>query len=194
MYLDRLKSDQKVDKRDLASVLDEIEMVQMNLNWASAKAYKESIVEMAYELFRYTEMLHAADKIFGIAENNSSLPREQIQRHYAEAETRYESALEHLQELLTRNPHLQIALDRAVSFEAGDECSPDAHSVPRYTFSRSHHVQEIEWQTIRSVKIDALEEKLAKVESGITSKTNSPVTTDVTEKAAQLRKLVKRME
>lgn len=194
MYLNRLKSDQKVNKRDLIAVLDESEIEQIDLHWENEKAHKESIAEMAYELSRYTEMLHEADKIIGIAENYSSLPREQIQRHYAEAETRYERALEHLDELLANNPGLQIALDRAVSFEAGEECGPDAHSVPRYIFSRSYHVQPIEWQTIRSIRIDALEEKLAKLDSGTSSDANTQATTDVTEKAARLRKLVKRLE
>ena len=193
-FLDRLESNQKVNERDLDSVLYDTEMKRMNFEWENAKAFKENIAEMAEELSDYTRMLHTADKVFAIAENKSSLPRAQIKRHYNEAETRYESALEHLQELLSGNPHLQIALDRLVSFEAGEECEPGPSSVPRHALSRSHHVIPKKWQTIRSIRIDALKDKLARIEGGTTLEADTQAKTDVVARAAQLRKLVRRFE
>lgn len=193
-YIDKLECGEKVVKRDLKSVLTPAELENIDLEWENAKAYKQSIVDMDEELSTYTEKLHTADKIFNIAENNQGLPKSQRNQRYKDAEKHYERALEHLQELLAGNFGLHIALDRRIDFTPDFEPSPDPVGVPRYVLSRSHNTEKTAWPTIRSIRIDALESKLASRSGKAPKNSTSAHTANIIKRAAQLRNLAKRLE
>lgn len=159
-YLVKLKSGEKVNERDLKSVLTPAEIKSIQQDWENAQGFKQSVKDMGKELSSYTKMLHTADKIYGIAENHSNLPVSKRTGLYHKAEKHYERALEHLDEILASNPGVEIALDRSVSFDLKDASTPSSADVPRYVFSRAHHTQQREWETIKSIRIGALEEKL----------------------------------
>lgn len=196
-YLDKLKSDEKVNERDLKSVLTPAEIESMHQSWENAKEFKQSVKDMGEELSSYTKRLHTADKIYGISESHSSLPAAQQRKLIHEAEKHYEEALEHLDEILHSNPYVQIALDRPVSFDPESAPTASAADVPRYVFSRSHHTQQRQWETIKSIRIDALEEKMRKVGEGLDGKIDderddSDTTDFQAEKAKKLRGLVRK--
>lgn len=196
-YLDKLKSGEKVNARDLKSVLTSAEIERMQQSWEFARLQKQNVKDMGEELSSYTRRLHTADKIYGIAENHSNLPRTQSKKLINDAEKHYERALEHLEEIVARNIRVKEALDRPVSFGPESENSPCSAGVPRYVFSRAHHTLPREWSTIKSIRIDALEEKLRSLErSDYVQPDSEPDcddqnTTDHPEGARKLRGLVR---
>ena len=185
-HLATLKAGGSVSKRDMQSLLNDEQMQQYEDQWQSARDYKQSIVDGRSELESYTEKLKIADVIWSRYENTRADNQKKETEHAAESA--YETALEHLQELFDANSAIELLLDRQVSFEHGEEPSISACAVPRYRLSTSHHAIPSRFDTKRDIKMgvikDAIEDlSQAKKKSHATKKPAA-----VSQTLAKLRK------
>lgn len=142
----------------MQSLLTSEQLQQFEELWQFVKDYKQSIVDGRSELESYTKMLKAADAIWLRYENTRS-GHHKAETEYA-AQRAYERALEHLEELLNTNPAIEMYLDRAIRFDAGYECSPEAGEVPRYKLSKSHYALPDQFATKTDIKIQIICEAL----------------------------------
>ena len=136
-HLATLKAGGSVSKRDMQSLLTDDQMQQYEDEWQNAQDYKQTIIDGRSELELYTKMVKIGDLIWSRYEN-SKPGNHKAETEYA-AQSAYKKALEHLEELISANPAIQIYLDRPVRFDAGYECGPEAGEVPRYKLSQSHY-------------------------------------------------------
>ena len=135
----------------MKSLLSDEQFQQYEEQWQSAKDLRQSIVDGRSELESYSKMLKVADAIWTRYENTRS-GHHKAETEYA-AQREYEKALEHLEELINTNPAIEIYLDRAVRFDFGYECDPEAGEVPRYVLSKSHYAVARQFDTQRDIKI-----------------------------------------
>ena len=154
-HLANLKAGASISKRDMKSLLTDEQMQQYEDQWQRAQDYKQFIVDGRSELESYTKKLRTADIIWARYENTSAANRK-AETEY-KALSAYESALEHLEELLGANPAVQLYLDRNVSFVAGQEPGLSAHEVPRYKLSKSHYANTEVFQTKQDIKMTVIE-------------------------------------
>lgn len=147
-----------MSKRDMKSLLTEEQMQQYELHWQNAQAYKQSINDGRWELESYTKKLKVADAIWARYENTRAANKKAETEKLAQSA--YESALEHLEELLEANPAVELYLDRRVSFDAGNECDPSVAEVPRYSLSKSHYAHREQFQTKNDIKMQVIDEAL----------------------------------
>ena len=157
-HLATLRAGGTISNRDMKSLLCDEQFHEYEEQWQFAKGYKQSIIDGRSELESYTKMLKVADAIWSRYENTSTGYRK-AETEYA-AQHAYEKALEHLEELIAANPAIEIYLDRAIRFDPGHECSPEAGEVPRYRLSKSHHAIVQPFDSKRDIKLRVTEDAL----------------------------------
>lgn len=140
----------------MKSLLTDAQMQQYKEQWQSAQDYKQSIIDGRWDLESYTAKLKIADAIWTRYEDTIAA-NQKAETEYA-AQSAYESALEHLEELLDANPALEMYLDRNVRFDAGNECAPSVGEVPRYKLSQSHYAISPQFQSKREIKLNVIED------------------------------------
>lgn len=154
-HLANLKAGGSISKRDMKSLLTDEQMQQYEGEWQRAQDYKQFIIDGRSELESYTKKLNTADRIWSRYENTSAVNRK-AETEY-KALSAYESALEHLEELIDSDHAMRTYLDRPVSFVAGYECAPSVGEVPRYVLSKSHYARNEQFDTKRDIKMNVIE-------------------------------------
>jgi len=157
-HLATLKAGGSIRKRDMQSLLTDVQMQQYEDEWQDAQGYKQTIIDGRSELESYTKMVKIGDLIWSRYENTKT-GNHKAKTEYA-AESAYETALEHLQELFYENSAIEIYLDRPVSFEHGHEPGTSADAVPRYILSTSHHAIAESFPTKNDIKADIIEDAI----------------------------------
>lgn len=157
-HLEALKNGRTVSKRDMQSLLDPHYLEMYEQLWHDEKEHRQSIIDGRYELATYNEKLKKADAIWTRYENTANANKKSDTE--LAALSAYERALEHLEELLDRNPAIETYLDRTVSFAQGREVNPGPDSVPRYLLSKSHHTLEHTFTSKQDLKIQVIQDAL----------------------------------
>ena len=157
-HLANLKAGGSISKRDMKSLLTDEQMQRYEDEWQSAQDYKQSIIDGRWELESYTKKLKVADAIWTRYEDTKAANQKAETENAAQSA--YESALEHLEELLDANSAIEIYLDRPVSFEHGEEPGISACTVPRYRLSTSHHATLEPFLTKNDIKADIVEDAI----------------------------------
>lgn len=188
--LDTLRNGGTVSKRDMQALLDPTDRSLLDELWANEKQYKKSIIDGRSELATYNQLLKHADAIWTQYERTISANKK-ADTEYA-AQSAYERALEHLEELLERDSTIQLYLDRPVSFEVGSEIAPAAESVPRYKLSTSHFAVREGFPNKRQIKIQVIEEALARMRNAGKKPAKQPTPSSQLPNFAAIRKLAKR--
>ena len=154
-HLANLKAGGSISKRDMTALLSDEQIQQYEDEWQNAQDYKQTIIDGRWELESYTKMLKIGDLIWSRFENTKT-GNHKADTEYA-AQSAYETSLEHLQELLDRNPAIEIYLNRPVSFMHDHEPDISAGEVPRYMLSKSHHAIAPQFDTQRDIKMSVIE-------------------------------------
>lgn len=145
-----------LSKDELRALKDDIQYLKRPIPFDVKESLKE-----------YVGMLGCADRLTGrrgghIESTYVGLHPKRSLRDRAEAA--YERALEHLEELVSDEPHLAMWLDRPVSFAKQEgSVSSDAAGVPRLKSSKSMHVIDSVEKAKRAAILDALRNSLAAI-------------------------------
>lgn len=139
----RLKSGVAVQARDINTVLSAKQRKAMADAWTEQKQLRDE--EKPADVLSYEKKLTEGLLLYGKADQSSTTT---AQRTYKNRSTKseefenkavsiFEDALECLQEMIDRDPSLQVWFDRNLDFSAGSNISADPGGMPRIVTSRS---------------------------------------------------------
>ncbi|WP_321393534.1 hypothetical protein [Emcibacter sp.] len=134
--------------------------------WHEAQSNNASLSGTPDAFKRYVKMVAAGDK--AMRDYRRSLKPKNVRR----AESEYERAREHLEEILDGDLSLGMYLDRAVRFDAGYEPTLCEEGIPRMFNSTSRHVREVylhfgagrEHKKKHDVKLEILRDRLEQLQ------------------------------
>ncbi len=123
--LDKLDSGGNVSMRDLRNVLGEDGVTEYESLWQFELDKRSEFEDKPDEIRRYEEMVHAADFDNNRAEGLKvgkravvdAVGRNSRRRLRDQSETKYELAIEYLEEIVNTNQNLRIWFDRDLDFE-----------------------------------------------------------------------------
>jgi hypothetical protein len=169
-HLTSLRDGKDVSKRDMKSILTQEQLESYEHNWSQMREMKQDILSRRDELKKYEEKLRIADATMTRYENTKSSNRDGNIEY--RAESKYEKALEHLEELMGQDSSISMLLDREFNWTPSGKTGPDQCSVPRFAFSQSHqclgcsHVL-----SKRAVKISVFESAIDEIDNPSTPET-----------------------
>lgn len=179
--LARLREGNDVQARDLKLVLTDKQHQLMALAWQEQKELR--VIEKPAEVTEYEQLLQEALMRQGQYDRysvrkatcgNTIADRQKKTKELGnKAENAFEKALERLEEIISVDPSLQIWFDRPLDFCAGGSLSLDSAGMPRVITSKSFENGLLGQaatrfgvsKSKRQVKIDALENALAELDS-----------------------------
>ena len=170
----RIKGGEEVQARDVKLVLSKEQYKTWKATWAEQLELKKQV--KPDEVAHYEKLLqeglmrngryeqYTADK--SNARNSLSLRRAKVTELGNKAESAFEKALEHLQEILTQDPNLAIWFDRNIDFEVASHTGTTPESMPRAITSKSRECltslkERFGIMTKTEVKLMVLENALA---------------------------------
>jgi hypothetical protein len=138
VLLARLQAGKHVQNRDLeiwlmpeeyAGYLDEV---------AAQKDFRASLKQKPDTVKEYERLVKTATFTYNKGEGASQRGRSiQAKKHFERADTLFEDALTHLNEIMHSDPSLAAWFDRNTSWEPGSQISLSPDGVPRVVTSRS---------------------------------------------------------
>ena len=162
MLLARLDEGKDVSRRRLFRVIGATALAKMEREW------RETVLSRGYkppEIAEYTKRLAIALRKYGKADLHSARGSVKAGRLFEVAESDFENALEYLNEVVQRQPHLRMWIDREVGFDnAHIELHPIGMPYPIWSKSAYARKGTMPKRTIRDFKRKALEEALTKLE------------------------------
>ena len=163
VLIERLKADSTVMLRDMRAVLTAEQMAEYDAGWQTTKAFNAYLRTTPEALKGYVLMLRKADALTQRADTMADKGKGSLALEH-EAETAYEIAREHLEELLDADLGLTTWLDRPVDFTAGKEPGLTAEEAPRLKIGRSIYKQDgFAKTTKKAMKLTMLENTLAEL-------------------------------
>lgn len=132
-----LKADNAVSNRTLQTWLLPEQFDQIAEEWQAEQAIRDESKVKPPDIKEYEELLRQAHFTNSKADVLARKGKSSASKMRGEATKQYERAIEHLQEVISAQPELQVWFDRSLDFEAGGNVAPDYHSVPRVVTSRS---------------------------------------------------------
>ena len=112
-----------------ASPLPDDQMQRYEDEWQRAQDFKQSIIDGRWELESYTRKLKVGDAIWARYQNTK--PGNQKAKTEYAAQSAYEKALEHLDELISANPAIEL-FDFILAMNA-------AQKLAKYRDTSSHN-------------------------------------------------------
>ena len=176
--LDKLNNGSNVSLRDLKNVLGDEGLAEYESQWQYELDKRTQFEEKPDEIKRYEEMVHAADFDNNRAEGLKvgkravvdHVGRNSKRRLRDQSETKYERAIEYLEEIIEIDGNLRIWFDRDLDFDANTTMlSIDCGGVPRTVTSRSIYKRSsymAEKRTKEDVKRDVLNNAINRIERG----------------------------
>ena len=172
----RLESGDVVSTRALSRVLTEDQMKTLEEEWKQEKSNRKLIKPRAIK--KYEALIKNAILLYGRGDRMcfEEAPHHKIKAMFHKADSAFEGALEHLQEAINIDGSIRLWVDRDLS-EAS--CCP--MGIPRVIGSASFECRDkrktpFPTFTKRDLKIYALEEALASLESKPNEKEEKTVT------------------
>lgn len=136
--LERLKRGEHVQNRDLQTWIGADVYADYELECAVQKELREELKTKPSAVRDYEQRLKLAMLAYNKGESASTRGRHvPAKRHFAEAETLFERALEYLQEIIGADANLCVWFDRDLNFAADSEISLAPGAVPLVVTSRS---------------------------------------------------------
>jgi hypothetical protein len=157
-----LENDVHVQNRKLQTWLSEEEFAKIDHYWQQEQDHRNIYKDKPEMVQEYEEIVAKADFYFNRSEHYS-LNGNHAQAHkFARmAETKFERALERLEEIVSIDPGLQIWFDREVIQSPDNDLGIDTDSVPRVVTSRSVKCRGgVSTQTIRDIKLRVVKDAL----------------------------------
>jgi DNA polymerase III delta prime subunit len=149
--LAKLANDKKVSLRDLKAALGDVGVTEYEDRWKDELDRRSYFDKKPDDIKKYEAMVHEADFLFSRAEGMTQIGKRSkrdmrgrnSRTRLAEAsETKYELAIEYLQELIDCNESLRVWFDRDLDFDAGTTTlSNDCDSIARTVTSKSIYKQ-----------------------------------------------------
>ena len=172
----RLESGDAVSTRALSRVLTEAQMKTLEEEWEEEKSNRKVIKPRAIK--KYEALIKNAIFLYGRGDRMcfEKAPHHKIKTMFQKADSAFEGALEHLQEAINIDGSIRLWVDRDLS-EAS--CCPVG--IPRVIGSASFECRDkrktpFPTFTKRELKIYALEEALAMLESKSNEREEKTVT------------------
>ena len=165
LLLDRLKQGENVQNRDLRTWLTDDEYSSYEAECAAQADLRDELAAKPAAVMEYEKCLKKALFAHNKAEGNSQRGNHKTaKKGYNRAETLFERALEHLQEIIAADQYLQVWFDRDTAWTVGGDVSTDPERVPRVVTSKSLAAQGggllMRKQSKRELKIGAVERAL----------------------------------
>ena len=170
-FIKRLNDGESVPKRELANVLDDEELQDIDETWKNRSDFNNDQSTRPSELDQYVKYLSKADRLSNLGRHfadkyhNDISKRSMIKKRVNQVDGAFETALECLQEILDESPGIASVLDRSVSFEHGHSPEITSEGMPRWIGSKSFFNQGggMGVGTKQDVKRETLEKKLSKL-------------------------------
>ena len=145
--LEKLKKGDAVSTRDLEGAVGKEGVAEYESRWQIEIEQRSQFEDKPEAIKEYEALIHAADfdynraegmKRIGKRSKKDKVGRNSRQRLRDQSETKYERALEHLEEIIGIDGSLRVWFDRDLDFDANTTTlSIDPQSVPRTVTSRS---------------------------------------------------------
>ncbi|RZI43676.1 hypothetical protein EGT07_07875 [Herbaspirillum sp. HC18] len=169
----KLENGVNVPIKDIRQVLTTAEWAALEMKIRPLPAMKirgklPSSLKRYVECLRRADLLHARAESLGNSAHRPSLYGIQAFRRPPfprTAEQEYEYALEILEESLSETPGIRCWLDRPVCFGHDDCVSAAPEGMPRLITSRSRFARTEKTRNKRELKLIALQDSLARLES-----------------------------
>lgn len=191
----RLKSGVAVQARDINTVLSAKQRKAMSDAWTEQKQLRDE--EKPADILEYEKKLSEGLLLYGKAEQGSAPTAQRTRKNQptkseefeSKAVSIFENALERLQEMIDRDPSLQIWFDRNLDFLAGSHISADPRGMPRIVTSRSIENlgsarNAFGLKTKQEIKIESLEQAALGLEKELASKSLKKAKSDEEEEMA----------
>jgi hypothetical protein len=172
--LAKLKKNANVSLRDLKAALGDAGVSEYEDRWKDELDRRSYFEKKPDTIKTYEAMVHEADFLFNRSEGiahigkrskRDGLGRTSVRRLAEASETKYELAIEYLQELIDCNESLRVWFDRDLDFDAGTTTlSNDCDSIARTVTSKSIYKQSsgaAEQRSKAEIKRELLEAGLA---------------------------------
>ena len=175
--LDRLNSGSEVSLRDLKNVLGDEGLAEYEDMWQQELHVRSQFEDKPEQIKHYEELVHAADFDNNRAEGLKigkravvdRIGRDSKRRLRDQSETKYERAIEYLEEIIGIDGNLRIWFDRDLDFGADTTTlSCDRDGVARTVTSRSQYRQGkfmAEKRSKADVKREVLEYAIDRLEN-----------------------------
>lgn len=164
--LERLKRGENVQNRDLRTWLGDDAYAAFEDQCKQQEEFQKEIADKPEAVREYERRLRKA--LFAYNKGEGASARRQHKKaktNHNNADTLFERALEHLQEIMEIDPSLRVWFDRDTSWTADSEIGIDPQSVPRVVTSRSMENSGggllRQKRSKRELKIDAVECEIA---------------------------------
>lgn len=135
--LDKLDSGKKVSRRDLRAALGDEGLEEYERRWQDELDRRKFIEHKPVEIKEYEALVHCGDFYENRADGAKGKTAMKLRNM---AETKYERAIEYLNEIIECDGNLRIWFDRDLDFDANTTTlGLDRDSIARTITSRSNH-------------------------------------------------------
>ena len=163
--LDKLNSEKKVSRRDLRAALGDEGVKEYERRWQDELNRREFIEQKPDEIKKYEAMVHEGDFYENRADGTKGITAIKLRNM---AETKYERAIEYLQEIIDCDGNLRIWFDRHLEFDSDTTLSIDRVGIARTITSRSNYKlsdgmagkyskEDIKRQLLNDIVLDVVE-------------------------------------
>lgn len=161
MILD-LENDQHVQNRKLQTWLSADEFAKIDREWQQEQEHRSIYKVKPKAVQGYEAIVAKADFYFNRSEHFSLNGKGVQAKKFAnKSESRFENALERLQEIIEIDPTLQVWFDRDTQPSEHNDTSIDTDSIPRVVTSRSAKCRaSVSTRTIRDIKLGVVQDAL----------------------------------
>ena len=157
-----LESDLHVQNRKLQTWLSADEFAMIDAEWQREQDHRNIYKDKPKPVQEYEAMVAEADFYFNRSERYSSIGNKTQARLFdGRSESKFEDALEHLQDIICGDSSLRMWFDRDTEPCLDNDTGTDTESIPRVVTSRSpKNRASISTRTIRDIKLGVVQQAL----------------------------------